>query len=87
METGLMLVDMMIVGFLSFGLVQRILGEGRFARRMASVAFIGGAIIYGLLLKDVTWEVVSFTNGLIWFGPVILVVLLLVGRNFRSGSS
>lgn len=80
-----MLVDMMIVGFLSFGVVQKIFGKGRLSRRLASIAFIGGAVWYGYVVKGIGWEVVSFANGLILFGPIILVVLLFIGKNFHGG--
>lgn len=74
----LMFVDMMICGFLSFSFISRLLGESRFARRISSLGFILGALLYGYFFNWAGGKLSSFVNYIIWFAPIVFVVAIIL---------
>ncbi len=73
-----MFIDMMLIGFVAFGVVRNVIGEGRLGRRLASIGFVGGAILYGYFLSWVGWADKSLLDIVIWYGPIVIIVLLAV---------
>ncbi len=75
----IMIIDMIIIGYISFNLVKGIFGDGPLGRILAVLSFIIGAIIYGNLVAWTDSNIESMVIGtLIILGPIGLALLSLL---------
>ena len=74
----IVILDMIIIGMLSFYIIKGIFGDGPLGRILGVLGCIICAILYGSLLGWANYEAEFFWGIIIFFAPIGLTLLLLL---------